>query len=96
MLPVKDIPAGKLFGDDRALRAGVRAGAAVDADIRVNFVDVALGNCSDRAFVDASTASYAVLCDFVSHKFMSLNNRCFIPSAPSRDNMTRPAKTLQI
>ena len=53
-------------------RAGAGAGAAVDAYVRINFVDVAFGNRSDRAFVETSTASYAVLCDFVSHKFMSL------------------------
>ena len=64
-----------LFSNDCALRANVGAGSAVNAHIRVDFVDVALGNCSDRAFIDTSSASYAVLCDSVSHKFMSLNNR---------------------
>ncbi len=61
-----------LFSDDCALWASVSAGAAVNAYVRINFVDVAFGNRSDRAFVETSTASYAVLCDFVSHKFMSL------------------------
>lgn len=61
-----------LFSDDCALWASVSAGAAVNAYVRINFVDVAFGNSSDRAFVETSTASYAVLCDFVSHKFMSL------------------------
>lgn len=60
-----------LFCHDGTLRARVSACAAVDAGVRIDFVDVALGNCADRAFIDAGSASYAVLCNFVSHKFMS-------------------------
>ena len=54
---------------------GADAGAstAVDACVRINFVDVACGDCSNRAFIDASAASSAVLSDFVSHFYKSLS-----------------------
>ena len=52
---------------DGAHRADTCAGTAVDARIRIDLVDIAGGDGSDRAFVDAGAASGAIFSDFVSH-----------------------------
>lgn len=53
--------------DDGTSGAYASAGAAAYACVGVNFIDVALGDCSNGAFVDAGAASSADVSDFVSH-----------------------------
>ena len=53
--------------DDGIVRASTSAGAATNALIGINDVDVSFGNSAHRAFIDAGTASDAFVCDFVSH-----------------------------
>ena len=55
--------------DDGTRGASVGAGAAASAGVGVNFVDVALGDSSDGALVDAGTACNTDVSDFVSHFF---------------------------
>ena len=52
---------------DGTHRANTCTGTAVGAEVRVNLVDVTGADSSDGAFVDASTASNAVVSNFVSH-----------------------------
>ena len=47
--------------------ANLGACAAVRAQRRVNMIDVAFGNSSDRAFADACTACNAIFGNLVSH-----------------------------
>ena len=56
-----------LVFNDSIVRASASAGAATNALIWVNDVDVSLGDSANRAFVDASAASDTFVCDFVSH-----------------------------
>ena len=56
--------------DDGAGGASVGAGAAADASILVNLVDVAFGNGSNGAFASAGTASNTSVSDSVSHCFI--------------------------
>ena len=53
--------------DDGIVRASTSAGAATNALIGINDVDVSFGNSAHRAFIDAGAASDAFVCDFVSH-----------------------------
>jgi len=62
-------PVSLLFRVDRLNRAHVGAGAAIGAHFRVNFIDIALRNSFHRAFINAGTASGAIVVDFVSHDF---------------------------
>lgn len=57
----------RLTFDDGAGGASVCAGAAANACILVNLVDVALGDCSNGAFASASATGNASVGDFVSH-----------------------------
>lgn len=57
--------------------ASVCASSAVDANVRINLVDVALGDGSGRALTLAGTASYAVVSNFVSHNYIILKSRKF-------------------
>jgi hypothetical protein len=52
---------------DGTHRANTCTGTAVGAEVRVDLVDVTGADSSDGAFVDASTASNAVVSNFVSH-----------------------------
>ena len=56
-----------LVFDDSIVRAGASAGAATNARISVNDVDVSFGNSANWAFIDASATSDTFVCDFVSH-----------------------------
>ena len=47
--------------------ADASAGAAADASVLVDFVDVAFADSSNGAFVDAGAASNTDVGDFVSH-----------------------------
>ena len=61
-----------LFADG-AGRAGILAGAAVDADIGIDAVDVAFDDCAGRAFALAGSASNASFrIDFVCHSLVEL------------------------
>ena len=53
--------------DDGASGASAGAGAARDASVLVNLVDVALGDSSNGAFVDAGATGNADVGNFVSH-----------------------------
>jgi hypothetical protein len=48
-------------------RANVCTSATVGTYIRIDFVDVALGNCFYGTFIDAGAACSAIIVDFVSH-----------------------------
>ena len=52
---------------DSARGASVSASATFCALIRVDYIDVALGDSSYGTFVDASAASDAVITNYVSH-----------------------------
>ena len=52
---------------DGAGGASISAGAALCALVGVDAVDIALGDCSNGAFVDAGAASNAVFANYVSH-----------------------------
>jgi hypothetical protein len=49
------------------VRASAGASAATNAGVRVDDIDVAFRNSAHWAFVNASAASNAAVCDFVSH-----------------------------
>ena len=55
--------------NDSTSGASTSAGSAADAGVGINLIDVAFGNSSDGALVDAGTASNADVSDFVSHFF---------------------------
>ena len=55
---------------DGAVGAGISAGAAIEAGIRVDLIlGIALGNSTDRAGVCASTAADAGRADLISHSY---------------------------
>jgi hypothetical protein len=56
-----------LSGMNSFNRAHVGAGAAIGANIRVDLVDVALGDSFNRALIDTCSASGAIFIDLVSH-----------------------------
>lgn len=56
-----------LFRNDRLAGANACAGAAVDALVGIDNVDVAGRNGLDGAFADAGAAGNARISDFVSH-----------------------------
>ncbi len=59
---------------DGAHRADISAGTAVDADVRIDGIDITLGNGALRALSDAGSASNAdILSNFVSHNLIVLN-----------------------
>lgn len=58
---------------DGAHRASIGASTAINANCRVDLVDVALADCTCRALRKASTASYAITGNFVSHITILLN-----------------------
>ena len=63
-----------LAGSDGLGRADAGASAAVDADVRVDGVDIAFVDGAGRAFALAGSASHAeVRIDYVSHSSDSLN-----------------------
>ena len=61
----------KLFGLDRFARANACAGAAVDALVRIDYINITGRDCLYRTFVDTCAASYAQIgTNFVSHFFV--------------------------
>ena len=67
-----DVVCGLVF-DDSTSGASVGASTAASALVGVNLVDVALGDSSNGALVDAGTASNTDVSDFVSHFFIILD-----------------------
>ena len=59
-----------LVFDDGIVRASTGAGAATNALIGINDIDATFRNSAHRAFIDASAASDAFVCDFVSHNVL--------------------------
>lgn len=58
----------KLFAGDDCLGGAYRcAGAAVDAGVGVDYIDIASRDSLYRTFADAGTAGNAGVGDFVSH-----------------------------
>jgi hypothetical protein len=57
----------RLALNDSASGASASAGAARNASVLVNLVDVAFADSSNGAFASASAASYASVSNFVSH-----------------------------
>lgn len=65
---------------DRANRAHVNAGAAIDAGVSINYeLAVSLGNCFCRASTRASTTTRAIVTDYVSHFVLLSINVRFAP-----------------
>ena len=60
----------RLFVDNGTGRAAGFAGAAFDAEILVDAVDIALRDCVDGATVFAGTTSYAFISNSVCHNNM--------------------------
>jgi len=56
-----------LLGMNRFNRTNICTGTTIGAYIRINFVDVTLRYCFNRTFVNASSASSAIIVDLVSH-----------------------------
>ena len=54
-------------------RAVFCASATADANVRVNFIDIALRDCFHGATCSASAASYTVVINYVSHFSKDLN-----------------------
>ena len=67
-----------LLRNDRFARANACAGAAVDALVGVDDVDVAGRNSLYQALADAGAACYAGISDFVSHCFSCLWLMCAV------------------
>jgi hypothetical protein len=71
----------KLVGlalDDGSRGADIGTGAAIDACISVDYIDIAFRDSTGRAFGLAGSASHASISDFVSHDIDSLLRfRCF-------------------
>ena len=67
-----------LLGMNGLNRTNVSAGTTVGAYIRINFVDFALGDCINGAFINAGTTCGTIICDYVCHfsMFFKLANRC--------------------
>jgi len=77
---------------DGADRAGIYAGTAVDADIRIDLVLVASGgNGIYRAAVDAGPAVGAIVADYVCHGYCSFWFKRGEASAPAPCREVRPA-----
>ena len=57
----------QLVFNDCFVRASAGASAATNAGVRVDDIDVAFRDGAHRAFVNASAACNAAVCDFVSH-----------------------------
>ena len=55
---------------DSTSRACASASATLDAFIGIDFVDVAFGDGSDRAFASTCTTCYAGIRNFVSHNLI--------------------------
>jgi hypothetical protein len=53
-------------------RAYIGASATIGAYFGINFVDVAFRNCFNRAFINTSTASGAIIINFISHDLLGL------------------------
>ena len=63
----------KLLGLARFARANACAGAAVDALVRIDYINITGRDCLYRTFVDTCAASYAQIgTNFVSHFFVLL------------------------
>ena len=77
----------QLVFNDCFVRASAGASAATNAGVRVDDIDVAFRNSAHRAFVNASAASNAAVCDFVSHNVFNLRV-CFEFSFSCRKNTT--------
>ena len=77
----------QLVFNDCFVRASAGASAATNAGIRVDDIDVAFRNSAHGAFVNASAASNAAVCDFVSHNVFNLRV-CFEFSFSCRKNTT--------
>lgn len=56
-----------LFRNNRLAGANACAGAAVDAGVGVDYIDIASRDSLYRTFADAGTAGNAGVGDFVSH-----------------------------
>jgi len=52
---------------NRFNRTYISTGAAIGANIRIDFVDITLGYSFNRTFIDAGSASSAIIVDLVSH-----------------------------
>jgi hypothetical protein len=50
-------------------RANICTCPAVGADIRIDFIDIALRNSFDGTLINTGSASSAIFVDFVSHDF---------------------------
>ena len=61
-----------LIKSDGTSRASGSASTTLDAFIGIDFVDVAFGNSSDRAFASTCTTCYARIRNFVSHSLINL------------------------
>ena len=59
-----------LIQSDSTSRASGSASTTLDAFIGIDFVDVAFGNSSDRAFASTCTTCYARIRNFVSHSLI--------------------------
>ena len=71
----------KLFAGDDCLGGAYRcAGAAVDAFVGVDHVDIACGNRLNGAFAGAGAASYTGIGNFVSHFRKNLLLFVFCPA----------------
>lgn len=57
---------------DRLVRANIRTCAALRAHIRVNVILVPFRDCSYRTFINARSACYAVVANYVSHTIKCL------------------------
>jgi hypothetical protein len=64
---ISNLRRGGLALNDSASGASASAGAARNASVLVNLVDVAFADSSNGAFASASAASYASVSNFVSH-----------------------------
>jgi hypothetical protein len=53
-------------------RAYISASATIGAYFGINFVDVAFGNSFYRTFINTSTASGAIIINFISHDLLGL------------------------
>ena len=62
-------PGGRILlaGDDSLAGANLCAAAAVDAGVRIDFVDIALGDRLGGTYGHTSATSYTVVGNYVSH-----------------------------
>lgn len=61
---------------DCIYRTNVGAGAAICANFRINYIDVALGNCFNGALINTGTTSGTIFINYICHfdLFLWLNN----------------------